>query len=71
MSSTETQTRSSEAVQLSDLHLRTGLLVRRFNDAWGGTYFAVNADGSGDERPIDAVLYHSWRGGWYQCECYG
>jgi Tol biopolymer transport system component len=42
-----------------------------FNDAWGATYFAVNADGSGDERPIDAVLYHSWRGGWYHCECYG
>jgi Tol biopolymer transport system component len=42
-----------------------------FNDAWGATYFAVNADGSGDERPIDAALYHSWRGGWYHCECYG
>jgi dipeptidyl aminopeptidase/acylaminoacyl peptidase len=41
------------------------------NDAWGATYHAVNADGSGDERPIDAVLYHSWRGGWYHCECYG
>jgi Tol biopolymer transport system component len=42
-----------------------------FNDAWGATYLAVNADGSGDERPIDAMLYHSWRGGWYHCECYG
>jgi Tol biopolymer transport system component len=42
-----------------------------YNDAWGATYHAVNADGSGDEHPIDAVLYHSWRGGWYHCECYG
>jgi Tol biopolymer transport system component len=42
-----------------------------YNDAWGATYLAVNADGSGDEHPIDAVLYHSWRGGWYHCECYG
>ncbi len=42
-----------------------------YNDAWGATYLVVNADGSGDERPIDAVVYHSWRGGWYHCECYG
>jgi Tol biopolymer transport system component len=42
-----------------------------FNDAWGATYFVVNADGSGDERPTDAAVYNSWRGGWYHCECYG
>jgi Tol biopolymer transport system component len=42
-----------------------------YNDAWGATYLAVNADGSGDERPIDRVVWHSWRGGWYHCECYG
>jgi Tol biopolymer transport system component len=42
-----------------------------YNDAWGATYLAVNADGSGDERLIDGVVYNSWRGGWYHCECYG
>jgi Tol biopolymer transport system component len=41
------------------------------NGWWGDTYIAVNADGSGHQRPIEAVLYHSWRGGWYHCECYG
>lgn len=34
-------------------------------------WLVANADGTGDVRDIDELLYLSWRGGWYFCECYG
>jgi Tol biopolymer transport system component len=43
-----------------------------YNDTWGHpVYVVVNADGTGDARSLDGVVYRSWRGGWYHCECYG
>jgi Tol biopolymer transport system component len=43
-----------------------------YNDTWGHPqYVVVNADGTGDARSLDGVVYRSWRGGWYHCECYG
>jgi Tol biopolymer transport system component len=34
-------------------------------------YFVIDADGTGGARPLDALQYLSWRGGWFHCECYG
>ena len=34
-------------------------------------YLIGNADGTGDVHEIDELLYRTWRGGWYFCECYG
>ncbi|MGZ8578564.1 MAG: hypothetical protein ACXWWX_03415 [Actinomycetota bacterium] len=33
--------------------------------------FVINADGTGEARPIDELTYLSWHGGWYFCFCYG
>jgi Tol biopolymer transport system component len=34
-------------------------------------YLVVNADGTGDAREIDGLIYQSWAGGWTFCFCYG
>ena len=34
-------------------------------------YLVANADGTGHAQKIDGLLYRTWRGGWYFCECYG
>jgi Tol biopolymer transport system component len=33
--------------------------------------FVINSDGTGDLRTIDELMYLSWSGGSYHCECYG
>jgi Tol biopolymer transport system component len=34
-------------------------------------YLVVNADGTGDAREINPLIYQSWAGGWLFCFCYG
>jgi Tol biopolymer transport system component len=38
---------------------------------WKAVWLVANADGTGDIREIDELLYESWDGGSYFCECYG
>jgi Tol biopolymer transport system component len=35
------------------------------------SHFVINADGTGDARPIDELTYLSWGDGSYFCGCYG
>lgn len=34
-------------------------------------YLVVNADGTGDPKEFDKLMYRSWDEGWYFCFCYG
>jgi Tol biopolymer transport system component len=49
----------------------TQIAFPQYSTRWKAVWLVANADGTGDVREIDELLYQSWGGGSYFCGCYG